>query len=267
MIDLSEHDVFFVPAQFARIQDAIDAIARPATIMIEPGVYEESFRVTGKEYVVIESTRLSRRGVVITGGAAIERSNVFLSGIELRSNRTARGIDAIDSHLSLQECVVAGNRATSFGGGLRCVRANVRLQKSVLAGNVIESDDAMCGGAGVYLLECKAEIAGCSIQTNEIRPASKARGAGVWCERSQLRLWRSRITENWSFAADSEGAGLYLQEPEITHLGGAVIAGNGMRAGRGGGVFVRGERRNLTIYSNTVIRQNHPDDVVEDAAD
>ncbi len=100
-------------------------------------------------------------------------------------------------------------------------------------------------------------------QNHREASATNVRSAGVWCERSQLRLRRSRITENWSFAADSEGSGLCLHEPEITHLGGAVISGNGMRAGRGGGVFIRGERRNLTIYSNTVIRQNHPDDVVE----
>src|SRR5581483_5358322 len=180
--------------------------------------------VSGKEYLVIESTRLSRRGVVITGGLIVQVSNLYLSGIEIRTNRTARGILANDSKISLQECVVAGNRTDEpFGAGMYCARSNVRIQKSIIAGNTIETRFPECGGAGVSLMHCRAEIAGCSIQANEIYTKGFARGGGIHCDQSHVRFWRSRVTENCIVAGNAEG----------------------------------GE-----IYSNTVIRQNSPDDVV-----
>src|SRR5437660_4458719 len=122
-----EHDVFLVPSQFPTVAEAIDAVVRPTTIMIEPGVYAEDLRIVGKEDLVIESTRLSRRGVTLAGKdamqvIAIEGSVVHLSGIEIRSNHRARGISANESSVSLQECVLAGNRAgrvsdQPFGAG------------------------------------------------------------------------------------------------------------------------------------------------------
>jgi hypothetical protein len=50
--------------------ETIEAVFRPATIMISPGVYAEDVRVAGKPYLVIESTRLSKRGVTLVGADA-----------------------------------------------------------------------------------------------------------------------------------------------------------------------------------------------------
>jgi hypothetical protein len=274
MSSIREHDVFFVPAQFGRIQDAIDAVAGPATIMIEPGIYDESLQVIGKQYLVVESTRLGRRGVVITGNTeanvvTVESSKLYLSGIEIRSNRRARGIRAIDSSISLQECVVAGNAigaGDAFGAGMCCHDSSVRIQKSIVAGNTVDCGSSEGGGGGLYLVDCKVEIAGSSLQTNEVYATDVARGGGVWCERSQLRLWRSRITENWLFAPRSEGAGAYFRDAAATQLGGSVISGNGSVAGKGGGVFISGDRATVAIHRNTVIRQNHPDDLHHDGS-
>ncbi|GEM_PF-399838 len=259
MIDLAAHEVLFVPSQYRTIQDAIDAVSGPATIMIEPGIYAEKLVVSGKEYLVIESTRLSRRGVVITGGLIVQVSNLYLSGIEIRTNRTARGILANDSKISLQECVVAGNRTDEpFGAGMYCARSNVRIQKSIIAGNTIETRFPECGGAGVSLMHCRAEIAGCSIQANEIYTKGFARGGGIHCDQSHVRFWRSRVTENCIVAGNAEGGGIYIADAEAVQLGGCVISGNSS----GSGVFVAGRRDAVEIYSNTVIRQNSPDDVV-----
>ncbi|MEO8034784.1 MAG: hypothetical protein ABI837_10155, partial [Acidobacteriota bacterium] len=125
---LHEHAVLFVPSQYSTIMEAIDAVTGPATIMISPGVYAEDLRVVGKESLVIESTRLSRRGVTLTGHRAesvldIAGSVVHLSGIEIRSNHRARAIEAVESSVSLQECVLAGNTASAgrpFGAGMLC---------------------------------------------------------------------------------------------------------------------------------------------------
>jgi hypothetical protein len=264
------HDVFFVPSQFSTIQEAIDAVVRHATIMIIPGVYAEDVRVVGKEYLVIESTRLSRRGVTLVGGDAasvigIEGSVVHLSGIEIRSNRRARGISALDSSISLQECVLAGNGVGAgsdqpFGAGMLCRRSTVRIQKSTVAGNTIEHARVAAGG-GLHFIDCRVEIAGSSIQTNAVYASDAARGGGIWCERSQLRMWRSRVTDNALYAPACEGAGIYFENPAGAQLGGSVITGNGSASGRGGGVFIRGNPERVAIHRNTVVRLNHPADL------
>lgn len=37
MLSLADHEVLLVPAQFPTIQGAIDAVTRPATVVVEPG--------------------------------------------------------------------------------------------------------------------------------------------------------------------------------------------------------------------------------------
>jgi hypothetical protein len=263
-----EHDVLFVPSQYPTIMAAIDAVVRPSTIMISPGVYAEDLRVVGKESLVIESARLSRRGVTLTGHQAesvleIEGSVVHLSGIEIRTHGRARAIEARDSLVNLQECVLAGNRAREprpFGAGMLCRNCRLKIQKSTIAGNVIDGSPSGAG-AGLHVVDCRVEIAGSSIQTNELHAAAVARGAGIWCERSRMRMWRSRVTDNALYAPESAGGGIYFQNAIDVQLGGSVITGNGSAEGRGGGVFVRGERNGVTIHRNTFVRQNHPDDV------
>src|ERR1700733_2503705 len=159
---IEAHDVFLVPEQFPTIRSAVDAVQRPTTIMVSPGAYGESVRVMDKQYVVIQSVGLTRRGVTLTGQDdhsvfVIERSTLHLSGIEVRSDGRMRGIWASDSKLSLQDCVIAGNRISlhsnvagaddstvpesdsvypaPFGAGMFSRRASVRIQKSAIIGN------------------------------------------------------------------------------------------------------------------------------------
>jgi Right handed beta helix region len=216
------HDVFLVPLQFPTIQSAIDAVVRASTIMISPGQYAEEVVVRGKESVVIQSALFGRRGVTI-GGIAIDSSAVWLSGLAVRG----RGISADAAAISLQECVVAN------GAGMSCRGSSVRVQKSMIGG---------IAGVGLHLVDCKAEIAGSSIQTND--------GGGVRSERCRLRMWRSRVTDN-------AGGGIRLEDPVRVQIGGSVISGND-----GGGIVIDGDRELVTILKNSVVRQNYPTDVI-----
>jgi hypothetical protein len=267
------HEILFVPQHFPTIQAALDAASGPTTIVVAPELYAESIHVVDKPYVVIQSSRLSRRGVTICGDGGlsvlrVERSTLHLSGIEVRSNARGRGLLAVSSSLSLQECVIAGNRVGEgadepFGGGMLCRDSRVRIQKSAVTGNVVDSGAAAStgGGGGLFFQDCQVEIAGGTVQGNAVYAASRAAGGGIWCERSTLRLWRSRVTDNALHAASCEGAGIYFQEPPGCQLGGSVITGNGSPRGRGGGVFIEGDSSRVIIHSNTVVRQNHPTDV------
>jgi hypothetical protein len=172
------HDVFLVPSQFSSIQEAINAIVRPSTIMVSAGVYYEDLLLVGKPDVVISTTRFGRRGVTLVGATAddvvhIENTSVYLSGIEIRSNGRARAISTFGSSLALQECVLAGNRVSDAharhgGAGLWCIQSSVRVQKSMIAGNNVQTSDQSANGGGLHLVDCKVEIAGSSIQANAL---------------------------------------------------------------------------------------------------
>lgn len=266
------HEILFVPQQFPTIQAAVDAASGPTTILVAPQLYAETVHVIDKPYVVIQSTQLSRRGVTISGddGLAVlcvERSTLHLSGIEVRSNARRRGLLVVNSSISLQECVVAGNRVGDgsdelFGVGMLCRDSRVRIQKSTITGNVVDSGaaDTIAGG-GLFFQNCQAEIAGGTIQANAVYATGSARGGGIWCERSTLRMWRSRVTDNALHAALCEGAGIYFKAPLDCQLGGSVIIGNGSPEGHGGGIFVEGDFARVVIHRNTIVRQNHPTDI------
>jgi len=269
----SAHTILLVPQQFPSIQAALDAVSGPATIVVEPDLYAETVHVIDQPYVVIQSARLSRRGVTLSGDGGpavlrVERSTLHLSGIEVRSKARSRGCLAVNSSLSLQECVVAGNYVDArsgepFGGGMLCRDSKVRIQKSMIVGNVVDAGPAaaIAGGGGVFFQDCQIEIAGATVQANAVYAMRRAGGGGIWCERSTLRMWRSRVTDNALHAPWCEGAGISFKAPLGCQLGGSVITGNGSPRGHGGGIFVEGDSARVSIHRNTVVRQNHPTDI------
>ncbi len=260
-----ETDVFLIPTQFPSIQQAIAAIVRPTTIMISSGVYHEDLSFVNVPDVVISTTQFLRRGVVLVGAGAesviaIEHCSVYLAGIEIRSNGRARAIAARQSSLALQECVLAGNRTRGVdpkGAAMMCVGSSVRVQKSMIAGNNLEGEGA--GGAGLFLSDCKVEIAGSSVQANAVHSSAAALGGGIYCQRSQMRMWRSRVTDNALLGENGCGAGIYFKD-STAQIGGSVITGNGCVDGKGGGIFVNGDAEHIVVHRNTDIRRNHPDD-------
>lgn len=257
------HDIFTVPGDFPTLQAAIAAIVRRTTILLAPGVYPGPFHLSGAEYAVLQSTAMARRGVTLTaddGDAVltIDGSTIHLSGIEIRSNQRTRGMIVRDSKGSLQECVIAGNRATTSGAAIVGVRSSVHLQKSIVSGNTVESDGDARGGA-LDLEECTVQIAGCTIQTNAIYARGAAKGGGIFSRASRMRMWRTRVTDNALYSPSPTGGGMYLENPLDTQIGGSVIAGNAAVNGRGGGIFVHGGE--ITVHRNTNVRVNFPDDV------
>jgi len=264
------HAVFLVPSQYPTVQEAVDAAMGPTTIVVFPGVYAESVSVRDKSYLVIQSSALSRRGVTLCGSGGtsvivVVRSGLYLSGIELRSNQRWRGIWAADATVSMQECVVAGNRVVdsseAHGAGMACWRSTVHIQKSLIASNVIAPSEPRveCRGGGLYLEDCAVEIAGSTVQGNEVYSDLLAHGGGVFCRRSRMRMWRSRVTDNALRSPACAGGGIYFQDAGKTEIGGSVISGNGMTEGSGGGLYVDGNP--VGVHTNTLVRVNYPDDL------
>jgi len=143
---------------------------------------------------------------------------------------------------------------------MNCHDAKVRIQKSMLAGNTVDSESAaLNGGGALYLCNCHVEIAGASIQANAVYAMNAARGGGIWADGGRMRMWRSRVTDNALHAPSTHGGGIYFARSEGAQLGGSVITGNNSVCG--GGIAIGGEASRVVIHANTVVRQNHPDDV------
>ena len=270
----AERLIFFVPAQFPTLQAAIDAADAAVTIVVEPGAYDESLAVRDKAEVVIQSARLASRGVVLTGGGGpcvvrVERGGLALSGVEVRSDGRARGIWAEDATLNLQECLVAGNRGGAIagdelaGGGIGARRSFVRVQKSTVACNTVDAPSPEAGpalGGGIFVEECRLEIAGSTIVGNVVQSKVAARGGGFAMRGGRLRMWKSRVTDNLLRAPRCEGGGIYFFAPGLCDLGGNVIANNTALDGDGGGIFLAGERSDLPLGAGSTLHRNHPDD-------
>jgi hypothetical protein len=262
-------DIFLVPGHYESIQAAVDAVERPTSIVVAPGIYRESVVVTSKQSVVLQSAALSRRGVTLTGadGASdvivVDRSAVHLSGIHVRSNARLRGICARDALINLQDCTVNGNRiARGRGAGMECRSSTVHIQKSTIGGNVIDApDEDEIGGAGLYLEGCEVEIAGSTVQANAAYGVGMARGGGIWCERSRVRMWKSRVTDNALYARRCAGAGIYVTDSIRCDLAGSVVSGNDLSDGRGGGIYIDGDPARIAVHRDAVVRRNYPDDV------
>ena len=269
-----QHEVLFVPDQFATIQAAVDAASGPVSIVVQPGLYRESIHVFDKQSIVIQSARLSRRGVTIAGAdgpAAIHIANstLHLSGIAVRSESRLRGILAENGHINLQECVVAGNRADpgssgQAGAGMLCRRSHVHIQKSAIIANVAYGEVVL--GAGLFLDECEAEIAGTTIQGNAAYASGEAQGGGMYLRGIAMRMWRSRVTDNFLSASNCRGGGVYITEPRRCDFGGSVVTGNDCLEGAGGGIYIADGATSVGVHRNTFVRQNSPNDVEARAA-
>jgi hypothetical protein len=117
------------------------------------------------------------------------------------------------------------------------------------------------GGGGLHLTDCKVEIAGSTVQANAAHGSIEASGGGIYFERSKMRIWRSRVTDNAVWGGRAKGGGVYLRDSR-GQIGGSVITGNGANGedGQGGGIFINGDSEEVIVHPNMIVRRNYPDD-------
>jgi hypothetical protein len=252
------HDILFVPTQFPTIQAAVNAIERATTIVVEPGAYDESVVVTDKQYVVIESVRLSRRGVTVAGGEGsgvfqVHRSTLHLSGIEVRSTGRLRGLWISDSTVTLQDCIVAGNGTCTrdfpdgFGAGMECRGSTVRIQKTTIAGNTV---DQCTGAAAALLAGARTPVTGSAAVAGGKAPsgpgmsdpvAGLALGGGLYFENCKVEIAGSTIQANSVYSAvRAAGGGIWFEGGRM-RVWRSRVTDNALRAPicEGGGIYLK----------------------------
>ena len=199
-----------VPAQYASIQQAINAAINGDTVVVAPGTYtgpgNYNIDFLGKAITVrsidpndpdiVEAT-------IIDGGSS--RPGFYFNNGE--------GADSVLEGLTISNC-----RSYS-GGGIRCENSSPTIRKCVITNN-----GATLGG-GIYCEDSNADIRDCTITDNSALgrwPGGVGRGGGIYCENGSPTI--SNCVIESCEVRNIVGYGLY-QPPEYSGGGGMCFVG------------------------------------------
>lgn len=275
---------------FDAIQEAIDAAAGGATIIVEPGVYLETIDLPGTALTLRGAggpsvTTIDAGGagsvVTCTGG---EGPDTVVQGFTITGGAAERGggVSCDDGALVLDECVFVGNAAASSGAGAYFSGGTAALTGCTFTGNVAGTTSGSGRGAGLYSVECVTTMSGCAFLdnhafasggaiyvTNSMSGGATAVGCvfsgnsailgGAVFDASPGRP--GIVAVNCAFtgnAASGFGGGIYYGSDAT--VAGCTFAGNS--AGLGGGIYVAVVAGSAAV-TNTILWGNTPDQLID----
>ena len=235
-----------VPKQYKTIQNAVDSAKDGATIVISPGVYEETV-VISKKSVTLTSEKPEADNVVIStiidakqkgNTILLEDSSSIILGLTIRGGHTENKGGGIrvtgKSSPLIKGNVIENNSTANLGGGILLVETGAPR----IVSNIIKNNKAD-GGGGIYAISSSPYLKENKVIDNTV---SKG-GGGVW-----LQECKGVIREN-SFAGNNAdaGGGLYISKKSEVDIVKNEVRGN--RAAVGAGMFV-------IAYNNLLIQEN-----------
>lgn len=214
------------------------AFALPQTIVLTSGqlTIEESVTVTGPGLALatVSGNKTSR---VFAIDPTASGDGVTLSGLTIQdgSADVGAGIFVTGAAVTIVDCVITGNDASSRGGGIYADGyldpASLTLQSCTVSNNAASSLSAGRGGA-VYGYFAALTFGGCTISGNFARLA----GGGVYCYYSPAAFTNCSISGN-SAASSNGGSGggvfSYGNAVDQLTLTNCSIIGNSAKDGGG----------------------------------
>lgn len=151
--------LYYVPQDFATIQEAINAAAPGDVIVVSPGEYHENLHMMGKalalistnprDPAVVEATVL-RASSVLSAVTCLGSEGGLISGLTITGGGNTQtiggGINANGAPITIEYNVITGNQA-DFGGGIANLYGYIRY-------NTISRNRAVRGGGGLYDCFC-----------------------------------------------------------------------------------------------------------------
>jgi hypothetical protein len=206
--------VLRVPSDFARIQDAIDALsAIQGTIEVSAGTYRET---------------IDFRGKLITIKATGARADTIIDGTG-KTTSVVRAVTGETSATVLQGFTIRNGTAGSLvngqrvGGGMFVQNASPTIRDCASVSN---SADA---GGGLAAINSQSVIDGCTFSTN-----AAGTGGGLWLDGGRPTVSGCVVTSN---TASGHGGGLYStpipgQLPNVVLVGNTLCSNTSADAGR-----------------------------------
>ncbi|MCF7913375.1 MAG: DUF1565 domain-containing protein [Candidatus Cloacimonetes bacterium] len=199
-----------IPADYATIQEGIDASADGDEIIVSPGTYMENINFAGKAvilgslfYTTQDTSYISQ--TIIDGdqnGSVIifvsyEDSTSLLTGFTITNGCADHGggIKCNNSSPSIANITIAGNSAVQ-GGGISCNNSSPGIANVTIANNLAEG-----AGGGISCNSSSLSLANVTIRGNLAGYA----GGGIFCSYSSPGLANVKITANLA----EYGGGIY----------------------------------------------------------
>lgn len=265
-IVLYVHTTLHVPAEYATIQDAIDATVKNDLVLVADGIYtglgnrnldfsEKAITLrsqNGAETCIIDCEN-SGRGFYFHSG---ETSDSVVDGFTILNGKVTSsdpggsdggGIHCDRSSPTITNCSIKDNTAASGGGGICCKFSSPTITNCTIVNNTGRS------GGGIYGWSSTATITNCAIANNNVT-GSYGRGGAAYCGGSNSQTFTGcTITNN---TADGDGGGIYCLarcSPTITNCtitnNTSQESGGGINCGSGNPTIT-----DCTIANNNAVR-------------
>lgn len=197
-------DVVFVPDDFLRIQDAVNASGEGGTVVVRPGTYFENIRITEKP-VVLESEY--GPALTVIDGMDNGRDSVVLIWNQETAGTVVDGF------------TITNGSSGYAGGGIWCGDG----ADCTIRNNIITNNSTVSRGGGIH-----CENTSPLIQSNIIYDNSAQKGAGVSCWEASPQIVNNTITRNWctSIYADDKGGGIGCTKASFPVISNTIVWNN-----------------------------------------
>ncbi|MFH1422850.1 MAG: choice-of-anchor Q domain-containing protein, partial [Planctomycetota bacterium] len=246
---------------FKSIQEAIDGAVHCDMILVADGTYtgpnNRNIDFAGKAIhlksingalnCIIDCQR-SGRGFYFHSG---EIATSIVEGFTIRNGEIdgAGGGVYASSSPTIKDCIITGNTAHSYGGGIY-----LSSSSALITGCSVTNNTTNQAGGGVYLSNSSATLNNCIITNNVGDGSSYGSGGGVYFNSSHAVLNGCLIADNTS-RMNGAGTCLYISNPTLNNC---TIANNSA-TGNGGAFNCHDSNptlNNSIIWSNTASAGN-----------
>jgi len=256
-----------VPADYATIQEGLDAASEGDTVIVESGTYVENIFWpeingiklfgSGEETCVIDGDSLGSVIQIDHGSSYIVDTSTVISGFTLQNGKayendsgtqyisSGGGINLFASSIIMEDLIIINNSGTD-GGGISLRFSYGSKFKNVIIKNNFAGND----GGGIYnTSSTDLFLENVTISEN----LAEDNGGGIWNLNEDIICDSLIITDNTS---GGSGGGIYGSGGNIEN---SIISGNDAR--HGGGIRCSGGPLNLNnvlISNNSAYSDNTP---------
>jgi CSLREA domain-containing protein len=234
---------------FKTIAKGIVAASSGDDLLVAAGTYNENnlvvnksinFQGAGAGAVIVDGGQL-QRVFEIGGGQIVGMYNLTISHGKATDGG---GIQSNSAILSLVNCMVTGNTATGFSGGVDINGGLGAITNSTTSGTQADSG----GGLGIFF--ARAAIVGSTISGNSSNPSEVS---GIMIQDSTTALTNCTVSGNTSTGIAHLSGG----SSSTLTITGCTIAGNASPV-RAGGVFTQGSSSGpvTTMMKNNLVASN-----------
>jgi len=237
-------DTFYVPGDFSSIQSAINGSSNADSILVWPGLYEETLDFDGKEIVVSSLYLILDDSLVIESTILDANDNgsvvSFSSG---ESNESILQGFTIQNGSGNSEDPDGNGTYYNYGGGIYCENSDPIIKDCIVQNNTSEGG----GGGGIFCYNASPKFLGCIIKENETDDV----GGGLYAKNAS-----SPEFYNCSFSGNMAefGAGCYLRSESSPIMDSVIFSANSA-SNSGGGIILKDDANlsatHLYLFDNT----------------